>query len=95
MRRVGVTQLKNELSRWLRLVKRGETIEVVERDVPIARISALRDAHEDTDQELARLIRDGIVSPARERPDLDALRRKLIPCRSDAAAAVVDERGDR
>src|ERR1041385_3665632 len=34
MKRVSVTDLKNKLSHYLRLVKRGETLEVIERSSP-------------------------------------------------------------
>ncbi len=42
MRRIPVSELKNRLSEFLRLVKRGETIEVFEHSVPIARIEGVR-----------------------------------------------------
>jgi prevent-host-death family protein len=38
MRRVGVAELKNNLSRLLRSVEIGQTIEVMDRSRPIARI---------------------------------------------------------
>jgi prevent-host-death family protein len=36
--RVRISELKNQLSRYLRAVRRGEEVEVLDRDVPIARI---------------------------------------------------------
>jgi prevent-host-death family protein len=36
MERVGVRELRQNLSRWLRRVERGETFEVTERGVPVA-----------------------------------------------------------
>lgn len=38
MKRVGIAELKNALSRTLRLVERGEVVEVLDRARPIARI---------------------------------------------------------
>ena len=38
MKRVGVAELKNNLSRHLREVKQGEEIEVTDHDRPIARL---------------------------------------------------------
>ena len=38
MKRVGVAELKNHLSRHLRTVERGEEIEVTDHDRPIARL---------------------------------------------------------
>jgi len=89
MQRVPVTELKNKLSEYLRLVKQGETIEILEHSVPIARILAIR---ESAGNGLERLIRDGIVTAASEKP---AALEKPLPCTGDVAAAVVEERGDR
>jgi prevent-host-death family protein len=38
MKRVGVAELKNNLSRHLRAVEAGETLEVTDHDRPIARV---------------------------------------------------------
>ncbi len=38
MRKVGIRQLKDGLSRYLRAVRRGATLTVFDRGVPIARI---------------------------------------------------------
>lgn len=38
MRSIGVRELRQRASEYLRLVKRGETVEVTERGRPIARI---------------------------------------------------------
>lgn len=38
MRRVGVAELKDQLSRYLRAVEAGAEVEVTDRDRPIARI---------------------------------------------------------
>ena len=42
--RVGVAELKARLSEYLRRVRRGETITVLDRDTAIARILPLADA---------------------------------------------------
>jgi prevent-host-death family protein len=39
MRQVGVAELKNNLSRHLRAVEAGETLEVTDHDRPIARLT--------------------------------------------------------
>jgi antitoxin (DNA-binding transcriptional repressor) of toxin-antitoxin stability system len=36
MRRIGIRELRQNASVYIRLVKAGETIEVTERDVPVA-----------------------------------------------------------
>jgi prevent-host-death family protein len=38
---VKIAELKNNLSRYLRAVRRGERVEILDRDVPIARITPI------------------------------------------------------
>ena len=95
MKQVSVTELKNQLSRYLRLVKRGETIEILERSVPIARLEGMRGGGGTADGHLERLRRDGLIHPARRPPRTDLLKEAPIPCRGDAVRAVIDERGER
>ncbi|MCU0727575.1 MAG: type II toxin-antitoxin system Phd/YefM family antitoxin [Planctomycetes bacterium] len=95
MRQVSVTTLKSELSRYLRLVKQGETIEVLEHRIPIARLEGIPPGGAADEDELRRLVRVGLVRAARRAPDLALLDRPPIPCSSDPARAVVDSRGDR
>jgi prevent-host-death family protein len=38
MKRVGVAELKARLSEYLRIVRRGEPVTVLDRDTPVARI---------------------------------------------------------
>jgi antitoxin (DNA-binding transcriptional repressor) of toxin-antitoxin stability system len=96
MKRVSVTDLKNGLSRVLRLVKRGETVEILERSVPIARIESVGGRSTDDESRLQRLIRDGVVSPAKVPVDPDiVLKFKPIPCKVDVVKVLIEERGDR
>jgi len=95
MKQVSVTDLKNQLSRYLRLVKRGETIEILEHSVPIARLEGVT-VHEGSGEgQLERLRRDGIVRPARRRARGDLVKELPVPCGADPAQAVIDERGNR
>jgi prevent-host-death family protein len=43
MRQVRIADLKARLSEYLRAVRRGETIAVLDRDTPVAKIVPLRD----------------------------------------------------
>jgi len=95
MKQVSVTELKNQLSRYLRLVKRGEVIEILEHSVPVARLEGVQSHPGRTDDHLERLRRDGIVLPAKQSARTDLVQEPPIECRADAAQAVVDERGDR
>ncbi|MEM7199956.1 MAG: type II toxin-antitoxin system prevent-host-death family antitoxin [Planctomycetota bacterium] len=93
MRQVTVTELKNRLSEFLRLVKKGQTIEILERSVPIARIQGLRT--ENADALLQRLVVDGVVTRAGREPDGRVLEQTPLTCRADPVQAAIDGRGDR
>jgi prevent-host-death family protein len=43
MRQIGIAELKARLSEYLRAVRRGETIAVLDRETPIARIVPVRE----------------------------------------------------
>lgn len=95
MRRVSVTELKNSLSRYLRLVKQGETVEVVERSVPIARLHGVRGQAPGDADLLERLSRDGLVTRARRTPDRSLLRRRPTASKLDPVEVLGEERSGR
>jgi len=94
MKRVSVTDLKNRLSEFLRLVKRGETIEVLERNVPIARIEAVQPTKDWHDAYLEELERRGILRPPQVKPDPDFFKnRPPTPCKVDVVKILIEQRG--
>lgn len=60
MRRIGIRELRQNASQYIRLVKAGETIEVTERDVPVARLTPISG---DTETPYERLKRLGKIKP--------------------------------
>jgi prevent-host-death family protein len=88
-RRVGVRELRQNLSKYLRRVERGERLEVTEHGRPVAVLAPL-DAAETP---LARLIAAGRAVP----PSVDIL--DLLPPRgrisTRTSEALADERADR
>ena len=94
MLRVSVTDLKNKLSRYLRLVKKGETIEVCERTVPVARLEGVGPRPSENDDLLRRLVKDGVVTRAAVGPRRKLLQLPPVPCAVDPVK-VLAERGDR
>jgi antitoxin (DNA-binding transcriptional repressor) of toxin-antitoxin stability system len=93
MKRVSVTELKNQLSKYLRLVKRGETIVVIEHSVPIAQMTALERGTLTGDPLLQRQVDAGILAAPQAKPParLDA----PVPCSGDALAAMREDRDGR
>ena len=61
MRTVNVATLKNNLSSYLRDVRRGEEILIRDRKVPIAKIVPLSATDDDTDAELMELAAVGLI----------------------------------
>ena len=94
MKQVSVTDLKNRLSQYLRLVKQGEVIEILEHAVPIARLEGLQPA-QNGDALLDQLLRDGIISHPARKPGRDSLKMPPVPCAGDIVDVLIDERGDR
>ncbi|MGH9327289.1 MAG: type II toxin-antitoxin system Phd/YefM family antitoxin [Terriglobia bacterium] len=43
MKQVGIAELKSRLSEYLRAVRRGETISVLDRETPVAQIVPVRE----------------------------------------------------
>lgn len=61
MIKANVSTLKNGLSRYLQKVRQGETIEVVDRDLLIARIVPIEPATQRSEDWLVQLDRLGLV----------------------------------
>lgn len=57
--RVGVRELRQNLSKWLRRVENGESFEVTDRGKPVAQLNPLPSADDDV---IARLVRQGRVA---------------------------------
>jgi len=83
--RVGVRELRQNLSVYLRRVKAGQRLEVTERGQPVARLEPIEDA----DDPIARLEREGRIA-RRGRGDLS----KIRPLKLDLErplSAILDE----
>jgi len=96
MKRVNVAELKNRLSHYLRLVRKGESLLVRDREHVIARIdpAGVDDQSAGTDAEwLARLEQQGIVKRARGRWTADLLAQRPR-VEVDVVAALLEERDE-
>lgn len=83
---VGVRDLKNNLSRYLDRVKRGEDVIVTEHGRPVARLSSLDHASD----RLAELIASGQVRPAKSAARHRPARR--VPSSAPVSDLVADQR---
>lgn len=84
MKRVGVAELKNNLSRYLRAAEAGETIEVTDRARPLARLVPVDPARRAT------------IRPA-PRSLAEVRARRIAPLKLgvDLATILDEERADR
>lgn len=86
-----IAELKNRLSAYLRKVRAGETVLVLDRNEPVARIERVTPA-EQPDSRLARLSAAGLVESASRQLPLDVLRAKAPRSSASVLAALLDER---
>jgi prevent-host-death family protein len=91
MKIAAVTDLKNRLSHYLRLVARGESVTILDRGRPVAQLT--RVAAEDS--ELASLIASGLARPASAPLPKDFLTRKLPRAKVSVQQALLEDREDR
>jgi prevent-host-death family protein len=86
-----ISELKNRLSAYLKKVRAGQSILIVDRDEPIARLERIeKDAVEGG--RLARLERAGLVRRGSGRIDVPALRRGLPRSGASVLGALLDDR---
>ena len=96
MQSVSVSELKAHLSRYLRMVKRGSEVQVVERGTPVARLIGLARVSADSDRErVARLTEAGVLR--RGSGDLRWLLDEPVrgETAADVAGALDEDREDR
>jgi prevent-host-death family protein len=88
MKRASLTETKNNLSALIDQVRQGETIVILDRGRPVARIESILAAEVEPEGRIARLERAGLVRrPRRRRP------KKLFaesPPRSKSGASVLE-----
>ena len=64
MKKASITEAKNNLSALIDRVKGGSPVLIVDRGRPVARLEPVTSIDSEDDR-LARLVRDGLVRPAR------------------------------
>ncbi len=65
MKMATITQTKNQLSQLLEAVRHGETVIIMDRNIPVARLEPVfADSLADPEGQLARLERKGIIRRA-------------------------------
>ena len=93
MERVSISQLKDQLSAYLKKVRAGETVLVMDRNTPIAQLTPVAAPSKDAER-IARLESKGILTPPRgPRLTLEELERNVVVAPgADVLGALLEER---
>lgn len=76
MKTASVTETKNQLSALLDRVRAGETVLILDRGVPVARLEPVSEDADPTGR-MQRLERAGIIRAGRGAPPIERLRERL------------------
>jgi prevent-host-death family protein len=91
MKTAPVTDLKNRLSHYLRLVARGESVTILDRGRPVARLSRV----ETDDAEIDALVASGLARAPVSALPKDFLTRRLPRPKASVQRALIEDRVDR
>ena len=94
MKKAKISELKNNLSRFLAYVRRGGVVRVFDRDIPVADLVPCSPAGngEDAKGTLAALERAGLLRRASRRLPPEFLERRLPKAKVSVLRALLDER---
>ena len=95
VRRITTTDVELDLEGYLRLVRLGETIELVEGAKVIARIAPIEESLTPRQRRFHELVELGVIRPPERPLRLEDLRARPIPCSSSLVQAVIEDRDDR
>ena len=88
MRSASVSEAKNNLSALVDQVQHGETILILDRGRPVARLESVRGGEDDPEGRLARLERQGLLRRGSAPPPREILMAK--PPRPSAGASALE-----
>ena len=96
MKKASVSEAKNNLSALIHSVQGGSPVIIVDRGVPVARLERVQGLEALDDDRLARLVRQGVVRPARgaAAKEMVATRPPSVRKGASGVRALLDERRD-
>ena len=94
MSNASISELKAHLSRYLREVRRGGEIQVLDRGLPIARISPIPASSSEDGERRDRLVRSGVIRPGTGSSS-GLLAENPIEVQTSVLDALIEERADR
>lgn len=93
MEKATISQIKNHLSAYLKKVRAGESVLILERDQPIARLERVAGNAYPQDK-LARLERDGLVRRSQQPVPIELLRTRAPKSKRSVLQALLEERSE-
>jgi antitoxin (DNA-binding transcriptional repressor) of toxin-antitoxin stability system len=93
MEKATISQIKDRLSAYIRKVRAGQTILILDRDQPVARLERVG-GEAPADDRLARLEQAGLLRRATRRLSVDRLRAPVLRTESSLLQALLEERRD-
>lgn len=91
MEKATISQLKNRLSAYLRRVRAGATVLILDRDEPVARLERVGVGERHADR-ISRLEKAGVLRPGRRRLRVDRLRSPPPTARRSVLEALLEDR---
>lgn len=93
MEKATISQIKNHLSAYLKKVRAGESVLILERDQPIARIERVA-GKAYPEERLARLERDGLLRRSLQPVPIELLRTPAPKSKRSVLHALLEERAE-
>lgn len=93
MEKATISQLKNHLSAYLKKVRAGRSVLIVDRDEPVARLEHIRPGDEKDDR-LSRLEKAGLMRRASRALDLTSLRAPAPTSQRSVLEALLEGRAE-
>jgi len=93
MEKATISQIKDRLSAYLRKVRAGQTILILDRDRPVARLERVG-GDAPADDRLTRLEQAGLLRRATRRLSVERLRAPALRTESSLLQALLEERRD-
>jgi len=91
MEKATISELKNRLSAYLKKVKAGQSILILDRDQPVARLERVeRERH--PDDRLTRLERAGLIRRATQPVPIKILKAPAAKAKGSVLQALIEER---
>ena len=91
MEKATISEIKNHLSAYLKKVKAGQSILILDRDQPVARLERVeRDEH--PDDRLTRLERAGLIRRATRPVPIKTLKAPAPKAKAGVLQALVEDR---